>query len=664
MIAPTLCQLLSISCRHLLAMVLLLISSCLPMTSMAQDTYEFDLPVGVAVSQQGHIYVADYGNYRVLVMDSVGHYVTSWGGLGSNAGQFSYPSSLAFDSQGQVYVVDRDNHRVQRFTQDGNYLGEWGSFGGGHGQFRSPTGIAISDTGIVYVADRDNQRIQRFDLEGHYLGQWGSYGNDAGQFIRPYGVAIGQNGDVYISDSELHRIQQFDASGTYLNQWGSFGTSNGQFRYPFSLAIDQQQSHVFVTDAQNNRVQVFDLAGNYVSQWGSSGPGHGQFNFPNSVTVDHNGAVYVSEAANRRVQKFDSTGLFLNAWTGPSVFPQAPVITQTEAGNGQVTVSFTIPDHGGAAISHYTIEATPPDIAPIDGTSSPMVVSGLTNGTQYTFTVAAHNSFGIGAASQPSTSVTPFNAQALTPNTTVTPINSGALTCTAPSAWGGYSQCTLTANAGFHLAGFSGTCANLPNLATSQFALGPMTSACSISAQLFEVQTSFSGTTSPSHGTAAGTATASFAGGGDTCRVDADNTAFVAAPNTLPNGQTMPHGMLQFKLIGCDATPVTVSITWPEAVQGLSKWGMASADATSPSHFEPSHLTVSGNTTTFTVQDGQLGDDDWSTNGEIVDPVGATMLAVAPEAIPVPTLGHLALILLSLTAAGLGASRLRRHPSP
>ena len=177
------------------------------------------------------------------------------------------------------------------------------------------------------------------------------------------------------------------------------------------------------------------------------------------------------------------------------------------------------------------------------------------------------------------------------------------------------------------------------------------------------MQTSFSGSTVPGAGTAAGQATASFTGGGATCRFDAAATAFVAAPTTLPAGQTMPHGMLQFKLTGCDSTPVAMSISWPAAVDGISKWGVASAGA-APSHFVPTGASTSGTTTQFTVQDGQLGDDDWTVNGDIVDPVGATVaVAAAPASVtPVPTLqtwGLLLLAALTALSAALGLTQSR-----
>ncbi|MCO5117537.1 MAG: IPTL-CTERM sorting domain-containing protein [Burkholderiaceae bacterium] len=102
-----------------------------------------------------------------------------------------------------------------------------------------------------------------------------------------------------------------------------------------------------------------------------------------------------------------------------------------------------------------------------------------------------------------------------------------------------------------------------------------------------------------------------------------------------------------------------MSIAWPRPVGNLIKWGVASTGA-APSYFAPEGLNVSGNTSTFTVTDGQKGDDDWVVNGTIVDPVGPI---VSTEVAPIPALGPWALALLGLLAAGFGLGGLRRRPA-
>ena len=91
----------------------------------------------------------------------------------------------------------------------------------------------------------------------------------------------------------------------------------------------------------------------------------------------------------------------------PLSVPGAPTIGTASKGNAQATVTFTAPsNNGGSTITGYTVTSNPGGIT-ASGTASPIIVTGLTNGTAYTFTVTATNTTGTGTASSASNSVTP-----------------------------------------------------------------------------------------------------------------------------------------------------------------------------------------------------------------------------------------------------------------
>ena len=103
--------------------------------------------------------------------------------------------------------------------------------------------------------------------------------------------------------------------------------------------------------------------------------------------------------------------------TLPAIAPGAPTIGAATAGDGQALVSFSAPtSDGGATITGYTVTSNPSGgvDSSVDPTSLSRVITGLSNGTAYTFTVTASNSAGTGLASGPSTSVTPKGNQTIT----------------------------------------------------------------------------------------------------------------------------------------------------------------------------------------------------------------------------------------------------------
>ncbi|ABS06337.1 putative Ig domain-containing protein [Shewanella baltica] len=97
--------------------------------------------------------------------------------------------------------------------------------------------------------------------------------------------------------------------------------------------------------------------------------------------------------------------------------PDAPTIGAATAGIGQASVAFSAPaNNGGAAITGYTVTSNPDGISAGGNgfTTSPITVTGLTNGTAYTFTVTATNTIGTSSASGASNSVIPKVNQTIT----------------------------------------------------------------------------------------------------------------------------------------------------------------------------------------------------------------------------------------------------------
>lgn len=161
--------------------------------------------------------------------------------------------------------------------------------------------------------------------------------------------------------------------------------------------------------------------------------------------------------------------------------PGSPTITTATAGNAQAIVTFTAPaDAGSSAISGYTVTSRPP--GGVDGnagtTALSHVITGLANGTAYTFSVSATNATGAGPPSASSSAVTPMTVPGAPTNATATKGNAQALvTFSRPvsdggSAITGYTVTTSPAggvdgNAGS--LGFSHTITGLANGATYTF---------------------------------------------------------------------------------------------------------------------------------------------------------------------------------------------------
>ena len=126
---------------------------------------------------------------------------------------------------------------------------------------------------------------------------------------------------------------------------------------------------------------------------------------PITVTGLQSNTSYTFSIVASSPQGSSSYSLPSNSVTATTV-PQAPTIVTAAVGDASSSVSFTPGNSGGSAITSHTVIANPGNIT-ASGSSSPITISGLTNGTTYTITVSSTNSNGASLQSG-STTVTPI----------------------------------------------------------------------------------------------------------------------------------------------------------------------------------------------------------------------------------------------------------------
>jgi hypothetical protein len=127
---------------------------------------------------------------------------------------------------------------------------------------------------------------------------------------------------------------------------------------------------------------------------------------PMIITGLQSNTAYTFSVVASSPQGVSQPSLSSNSITVTTV-PQSPTIGTATPGDLSATVSFTPGATGGSAITSHTITANPGNIT-ASGSSSPITISGLTNGVTYTITASSTNANGTSLSSG-STTVTPIS---------------------------------------------------------------------------------------------------------------------------------------------------------------------------------------------------------------------------------------------------------------
>ncbi len=252
----------------------------------------FRSPVAVAVDKAGNLFIADNACNVIRKVDVAG-IITTFAGNGmpgyvgdlgpSIQAELSGPTGVAVDNNGNVYISDVGN-RVVRKVNAAGFIGTFAGNGtigysgdGGPSNFSqlgTPAGIATDVANNVYIADSYYSVIRMINASGVISTFAGNgtagYGGDGGLAVSaqlgiasPQGLASDGQGNVWVSDYENFAIRRIGPNGIIrtIAGNGSAGYSGdggpaiaAQLRYAWGIAADNS-GNLYMTDVFDHTIR-------------------------------------------------------------------------------------------------------------------------------------------------------------------------------------------------------------------------------------------------------------------------------------------------------------------------------------------------------------------------------------------------------------------------
>ena len=279
-------------------------------------------PYGIAVAPDGTRYVADAGdNNRIRRIGADGVVATLAGSQegfadgAASAARFDTPSGLALDDEGNLYVADTGNHAIRKITPQGavSTLAGTGVAGfrdgpGAQARFNGPIGVAVDHAGNVYVADTYNDRIRKIGRDGIVAtlagGERPGYQDGVGDLARfdtPTGLAVDATGTLWIADTRNNAIRRLSAKGEATTLYRAAPEDIEPVLYrPLAIAVTRD-GMLYVGEMAHGRVMQLSRAGQWHVLTGASQDT--RLSRPAGLALDAAGVLHVADATGYRVYR-------------------------------------------------------------------------------------------------------------------------------------------------------------------------------------------------------------------------------------------------------------------------------------------------------------------------------------------------------------------------
>lgn len=244
----------------------------------------FDDPVNTAIGPDGKVYVADFNNSKIRVVDSAG---TSTTLIAQN--DFRRPFGMAFEGNTLYVSTDNDDQGGHSLTSGSLWRIDVGAKSATvlANAIGRPRGFYPLKDGRIAITDDLHHVVELYQPSNNQLtviaGTKDAAGDADGtgaaaRFNTPYSVVQRADGDLVVADfgNNKIRVVTLDGKVSTLAGGGSGfadgGMRDAQFSHPQALAIDDSDV-IYVTDLGNFRIrrikddQVDTIAGNGNGGW-------------------------------------------------------------------------------------------------------------------------------------------------------------------------------------------------------------------------------------------------------------------------------------------------------------------------------------------------------------------------------------------------------------
>lgn len=188
-------------------------------------------PFGIAIWKE-QIYVSDIARHDVQIFTLTGEHISTieW--------PLKNPKGIAVSQDGTLYVTDDASNSVQTFDSEFNHTG---SIGGD--KLYKPCDVKIGAKGHIYVLDWNNPCMHIFSESGELVREFATRGDQQEIFLPSYFV-LDSHGTVIISDSWEYPIAVYTPSGVLVKHFRGWGNQLIIFHLPKGLAIDKHDRFI------------------------------------------------------------------------------------------------------------------------------------------------------------------------------------------------------------------------------------------------------------------------------------------------------------------------------------------------------------------------------------------------------------------------------------